>query len=139
VKTLLQFAGLLALSFAAGAQGADTPLASINLMSASEAALVHATWRYGDARVAATRFLAPGANGQPGTSPIDTQIIEPRAGRADFDDSAWPVITAESLSERRGAGRVSFNWYRLSLTLPDEINGVSVAGKTVWFDARLDD
>jgi gluconolactonase len=139
VKPLLQIAGLLALSFVADAQGADTPLARVNLMSSSEAGIVQATWRYGDARVAATRFLAPGANGQPGTSPIDTQIIEPRAGRADFDDSAWPVIAAESLSQRRGAGRVSFNWYRLSLTLPEEINGVSVTGKTVWFEARLDD
>jgi hypothetical protein len=95
VKTLLQFAGLFALSCVASAQSADTPLASVDLMSSREAALVQATWRYSDARVTATRFLAPGANGQPGTQAVDTQIVEPRAGRAEFDDSAWPAIAAE--------------------------------------------
>ena len=123
MKILLQFAGLVALSFAARVQAAGTPLASVDLMSAREAALVQATWRYSDARVTATRFLAPGANGQPGTQANDTQIVEPSAGRAEFDDSAWPVIATESLGERRGTGRVSFNWYRIELTVPERIGG----------------
>lgn len=115
------------------------PLASLDLMKTDDAAQVRATWRYSDARVVGATFLAPGANGQPGAAPIATQVIEPRAGRADFDDSAWPVIGAEALATRRGSGRVSFNWYRLSLTLPESIGGIAVDGKTVWFEARLDD
>jgi gluconolactonase len=139
VKNFLQIASLVGLSFASSAQGVDTPLASVDLMSSREAALVRATWRYSDAHLVATRFFAPGPDGQPGTRSLDSQIIEPRAGRAEFDDSAWPVIAAEALNERRGTGRVSFNWYRLSLTLPDAIGGVSVTGKTVSFETRIDD
>ena len=85
------------------------------------------------------RFLAAGANGQPGATPTDTQIIEPRAGGADFDDSSWPVIAADTLSTRRSTGRVSFNWYRLSFTLPESLGGAPVAGRTVSFEARVDD
>jgi gluconolactonase len=118
---------------------ADTPLASLDLTSPIDAAVVNATWRYGDARVVDTRFLAAGADGQPGATPVDTQIIEPRAGRAEFDDSAWPVIAADSLRARRGTGHVSFGWYRLALKLPETVSGVSVAGKTLSLEVRLDD
>jgi gluconolactonase len=134
------FACLLSSGFlwaAAGAQAA--PLASVDLTNPVEAAPLAATWRYSDARVVATRFFAPGADGQPSTTPDDTQRIEPAAGRAEYDDSSWPVIAADTLKQRRGSGRVSFGWYRLSFTLPESIAGVSTAGKTLWFEARLDD
>ena len=135
MKTLL-----IALTTLLAVQAAHAaPLATVDLMKSADAAQVHAAWRYSDAHVVPAHFLAAGTNGQPGTTPNDTQIIEPRAGRADFDDSAWPLIEAESLSTRRGTGRVSFNWYRLSLTLPESIGGVPVTGKTVWFEARIDD
>jgi gluconolactonase len=139
VKNSSLFALLATALIAARVPAADAPLASIDLMSASGAAKVGATWRYSDARVVAGEFRAPGADGQPSTIPLGTQLIEPRAGRADFDDSGWPIIGADTLATRRGTGRVSFNWYRLSLTLPESIDGVSVDGKTVWFEARLDD
>jgi hypothetical protein len=44
--------------------------------------------------------------------------IMPHAGEAGFDDSAWPVIDAKGLAARRGAGKVSFIWYRANLTIP---------------------
>lgn len=130
---------LTALALLAQGASASDALATVDLTNAADAVQVHATWRYSDAHVVATNFFAAGADGQPSSTPNETQAIEPRAGRADFDDSAWPVIGADTLKTRRGNGRVSFNWYRLSLTLPDAIGGVSVAGKTVWFEARLDD
>jgi gluconolactonase len=131
----------LIIAFAAMTQGAlaAETLATVDLTNVAEASKVQATWRYSDARVVATNFRVAGADGQPSSTPNETQVIEPRAGRADFDDSSWPVIGADTLKTRRGNGRVSFNWYRLSLTLPEAIDGVNVAGKTVWFEARLDD
>jgi gluconolactonase len=128
---------LLAVSFAASADAA--PLASIDLMDPARAALVGATWRYHDARLVATTFRAPGADGQPGERAIDTQIVEPPAGRSEFDDSSGPVIGAGELAVRRGTGRASFNWYRLALTLPASIDGTDVTGKSLWLDVRLDD
>jgi gluconolactonase len=121
------------------AMASDEATTTLDLMKSADATQVQAIWRYSDARVAAATFLAAGADGQPSATANETQIIEPRAGRAEFDDSTWPVIAPDTLKQRRGNGRVSFNWYRLSLTLPEAINGVSVAGKTVWFEARLDD
>jgi len=114
-------------------------LASVDLLSSSGVAQVEATWRYSDARVVPEKFRAADVNGQPTGAPIDTLNIEPRAGRAEFDDSSWPVVVAESLKQRRGTGRVSFNWYRIRLKLPEMLGSVPVAGKTVWFEARLDD
>lgn len=112
---------------------------TLDLTDTTQAAKVQAAWRYSDAHVVATNFFSAGTDGQPSAAPNQTQTIEPRAGRAEFDDSAWPVIAADTLKQRRGSGRVSFNWYRLSLTLPDTIDGVRVSGKTVWLEARLDD
>ncbi|MEO8018502.1 MAG: SMP-30/gluconolactonase/LRE family protein [Pseudomonadota bacterium] len=139
MKTLLHSTLALLSLLTLRAQAADDVLAGVNLMDVSEAAQVQAGWRYSDAQVVATRFLAVGADGQPSGTSNDTQTIEPRAGRAEFDDTGWAVISPDSLKQRRGNGRVSFNWYRLSLTLPESINGVDVSGKTVWFETRLDD
>ena len=131
------FSALVAALLAQSALAA--PAVTLDLTKPADAAQVGATWRYSDAHVVSTHFLAAGADGQPGAMPNDTQLIEPRAGRADFDDASWPVISADSLSLRRGSGRVSFNWYRLSLTLPESLGGAPVAGRTVWFEARVDD
>ena len=117
---------------------AESP-ARVDLMKTAEASKVAAAWRYSDAHVAPTPFRAPDANGQPTGASRETLAIEPRAGRAEFDDGAWPVIAPESLAQRRGSGRVSFNWYRLTFEIPATLDGETIAGKSIWFEARLDD
>jgi gluconolactonase len=129
---------LLALTTAPVSVAQASPI-TIDLTKADRASLVEATWRYSDARAVLAPFRAPGPDGQPGSELVTTQSIEPKAGRADFDDTGWPVIPAESLNKRRGTGHVSFAWYRLTFTLPEAIDGVSVAGRSIWFEARLDD
>lgn len=128
----------LALALVSSACVAQTSV-TIDLTRPDRAQLVDAIWRYSDAHAAPARFLEAGADGQPGSRPNVTQVIEPQAERADFDDSHWPVIAPDALKQRRGTGRLSFGWYRLTFTLPESIDGVSVAGKAVWFEARLDD
>src|SRR2546430_7638871 len=68
-----------------------------------------------------------------------TTLFRSHAGIADFDDSQWPTIAPTSLSERRGAGRVSFNWYRLTFRIPKQVGDFDTAGASVWFETRLDD
>jgi gluconolactonase len=141
--------GLLVTAAVAPRAGADTSVtheteaapaaATVDLASDAGAALVRAHWRYSDARLVDTAFRLPGADGQPTGSPVTTLEVEPQAGSAAFDDSAWTEIAPTSLGERRGAGRVSFNWYRLSLTVPDRIGTYDPAGSTVWFETRMDD
>jgi gluconolactonase len=119
-----------------------TPLGevvSVDLTTDAGAALMRAHWRYSDARLVAVPFRAPDANGQPLGAPLTALDVEPQAGATAFDDSSWTRIAPDSLSQRRGTGRVSFNWYRINLTVPDRIGTLDPTGATVWFETRLDD
>jgi len=65
--------------------------------------------------------------------------LTPDARAKDFDDSQWELIPADSLERRRGNGRLSFNWYRLNVTLPDKVADFDVRGSTVVFEIVVDD
>lgn len=68
-----------------------------------------------------------------------TYDYTPHAGAADFDDSKWEVISANSLDQRRGNGRLGFSWYRIKLTIPDRVGDFDPTGSTVVFETSLDD
>ena len=115
------------------------PLASIDLSTETGAALVNGQWRYSDVDLKRAEHRSPDAKGQPTGGVIPTWTLEPQAGLNGFDDSGWPVITPASLSQRRGNGRLSFNWYRIAVTVPERIGEVSVAGRTLVFETSIDD
>ena len=115
------------------------PDAVVDLATGEGAALVRGEWRYSDAQVVEADFRAPGSDNQPTGPPIKTKDVTPHAGGADFDDSAWPVIAPASLSDRRSTGRLSFNWYRIALTVPELVGGFATTGSTVVFETSLDD
>lgn len=117
----------------------QNPAAGVDLTTDLGANLMQATWRYRDARIVETSFPSPDADGQPTGAPSVTNDIDPHAGGVDFDDSAWLAVAPHSLSQRRGTGRVSFNWYRVNLTIPPRVDGFDPTGSTVWFETRLDD
>jgi gluconolactonase len=79
-------------------------------------------------------FVDVGPDLGPGTSPNRTYDIEPHAQGPGFDDSAWRVLAPPETMLRLGPGRVSFNWYRLSVTVPD-----TYAGMTAVFEIVVDD
>jgi gluconolactonase len=132
--------GLLAAWTAAPAALVERePAAVVDLATDAGTELMHATWRYSDARIVEVSFRAPDAHGQPTGAPLTTHDIVPHAGAAGFDDSAWPVIAPGSLAERRGSGRVSFNWYRVMLTIPQRLGDFDPEGSNVWLVTRVDD
>ena len=139
LPTLL--AALLALfALRAGADVHDGPAeASIDLMTAEGAALVKGAWRYSDTRIVESRFRAPDADGQPTGAPVATYDYTPHAGGADFDDSDWERIEPASLVQRRSTGRLSFNWYRIRVTVPERVGAVDTKGTTAVFETSLDD
>jgi gluconolactonase len=49
------------------------------------------------------------------------------------------VIQPESLTKRRGHGRLSFNWYRLQFVVPAQIGGLNAGSASLYFSTRLDD
>src|ERR1044071_3890494 len=134
---------------AAGAAGAReilggvpegaAPAATVDLATDEGLKAVGGVWRYSDTRIVETEFRAPCPDGQPTGAPVKTYDYQPRAGGADSGASRWATITPTALKERRGAGRLSFNWYRLRLTVPERVGGFETAGSTVVFETALDD
>jgi len=115
------------------------PDATIDLRTSAGVQLVKGQWRYSDVKIVDVDSRGPGADLKPSGAPIKTYDYIPHAGPADFDDSKWEAITPETLEARRAGGKVCFNWYRLSLTIPNQIAILPTAGTTVSFEIVIDD
>lgn len=108
-------------------------------MTSEGVALVQGEWRYSDTRIVEVGFRAPDAEGQPTGGPLLSYDHAPHAGWADYDDSSWEVLDPATVSQRRGTGRICFNWYRIAITIPERIGGVPALGTTVVFETSIDD
>jgi len=115
------------------------PESSIDLASMEGVRMVKGSWRYSDTKIVEVDFTGPGADGQPTGSPVKTYDYAPHAGGTEFDDSRWEEIEPTTLSKRRGAGRLSFNWYRIKLTIPERVGAFDPTGSTAVFETSLDD
>ncbi|HMD03260.1 MAG TPA: SMP-30/gluconolactonase/LRE family protein, partial [Candidatus Baltobacteraceae bacterium] len=149
MKAFVQFAGAAALAVAllpaaASAQAtpstpAVNPDSVVDLRTSAGIALVGGQWRYSDARVESAPFHLAGPDRKP-SGPADvTNALQPAAMTPDFDDSTWEKISPESLEDRRGPGKVSFNWYRLHFTVPKTLGGLDTTGDDVVFEIVMDD
>jgi gluconolactonase len=116
-----------------------SPAATIDLATREGTELVKSRWRYSDVKIVEVGFKAPGPDGQPTGGPLRTYDIAPHAGRADFDDSGWETLDPTTLVRRRSTGRVCFNWYRITVEIPDRIGEFAPAGYTVVFETSIDD
>ena len=108
--------------------------AVVDLQTPEGCALVGVTWRTAAARVEEIDFVAVADHLGPGDVPNRTYDGVPHAEPRDFDDSAWQVLEPEETMLRLGNGRVSFQWYRLSITVPERF-----AGRTLAFEIVIDD
>jgi gluconolactonase len=118
------------------------PDAIVDLQTEEGVALVGGTWRYSDARVEEVPFVEVGSAGDPlgpGVVPNRTYDVVPHAGAADFDDSGWPELAPGHTQRRLSQGRVCFNWYRITVTLPERLGDLDVTGTTVVFEVVVDD
>jgi gluconolactonase len=116
-----------------------TPAAMLDLGSLEGVHVVKGEWRYSDTKIVEADFRGPGADRQPTGAPVKTYDYAPHAGGADFDDSKWEVISPTTLDQRRGNGRLGFNWYRIKLTIPARIGDFDPTGSTAVFETSLDD
>jgi gluconolactonase len=115
------------------------PDAVIDLRTDAGLALVNGAWKYNDASIVPVDFRAPGPDLKPTGQPVRTVDILPKAGIADFDDSAWTIVSPTTLEGRRTNGRLSFNWYRMKLTIPNRIGEFDPTGSTAVFEIVVDD
>jgi gluconolactonase len=137
--TVLIFTLLFSLVIFASEVPNGKPEASLDLTTVDGAKTVQGIWKYSDTRIIETDFRAAGEDNQPTGNPVKTYDYTPHAGVSNFDDSNWEIIAPNDLNKRRGNGRISFNWYRINITIPAEINGFETNGSTVVFQTALDD
>jgi len=115
------------------------PDAIVDLQTLEGAALVGGEWRYSDARVRETSFVAVGPDLGPSGPANRTYEVVPHAQAADFDDTAWTALAPPDTQRRLSTGRVCFNWYRITVTLPERVGDLDVAEATVVFETVVDD
>ena len=118
------------------------PEAVVDLQTDEGAALVGAQWRYSDARVEEIDFVELGSAADPlgpGDRPNRTFDVVPHAEAADYDDSGWQALAPADTERRLANGRVCFNWYRLSVTIPSRVGDLDPTGCTVVFEVVIDD
>jgi hypothetical protein len=53
----------------------------------------------------------------------------------DYDDSKWEIC--DNVRKSRSSG-FTFAWWRINVQLPEEVNGVPVAGAQVFFETNVD-
>jgi gluconolactonase len=118
------------------------PDAVVDLQTDAGAALVGGEWRYSDARVEEIDFVELGSAEDPlgpGDKPNRTYDVLPHAEGVDFDDSDWRVLAPGDTQRRLSDGRVCFNWYRISVEIPERLGGLDPTGSTVVFEVVIDD
>jgi gluconolactonase len=126
-------------NWAAQAPPYGRPDATIDLRTREGVQAIRGEWRYNDVKIVEVDSKGPGPDLKPSGTPVMTYDYTPHAGTAGFDDSQWPVIDPATLDARRGNGKVSFNWYRIKVTLPENAGNLAVAGSTVSFEIVIDD
>jgi gluconolactonase len=120
------------------------PDAIVDLQTEAGAALVGAQWRYCDASVREIDFVGVGGHEAadplgPGDAPNRTYDVVPHAQGLDYDDSAWEALAPADTMRRLSQGRVCFNWYRTTVTVPRRVGDLDPTGATVVFEVAIDD
>jgi gluconolactonase len=110
------------------------PAHAVDLMTPEGSAAFGAQWKSMEAKIVEGPAIE---NAMPGYK--TSYDIQPHAGERGFDDSTWPVIGAKGLADRRGGGKVSFIWYRATLTIPAKIGDFDTSGATAVLTAYVDD
>jgi len=106
----------------------------VDLMTAEGSAAFGARWKTMEAKIVEVPAIK---NSMPGYE--KTYDISPHAGESGFDDSSWPPIEPKGLTDRRGGGKVSFIWYRATLTVPAKSGDFDVAGAKAVLAVNVDD
>ena len=100
------------------------PRIALDLNNAGDRQKVHAQWRRGPG-------LVPGQANEG----LTAQLLEVAARLPDFDDSTWEVC--HNIRESISVG-FTFAWYRIAVLLPEQLNGIALAGSRVLFETNVD-
>ena len=80
--------------------------------------------------------FAPGlVPGEPNEG-LTARLTGSPARLADYDDSGWEVC--ENVQIGRSSG-LTFGWYRITVTVPEHVQGADINGNWVFFETCIDD
>lgn len=117
------------------------PFAIADLRNPEGTKAVNANWKFSVAAVNKVSFKSPGSSA---TDPLPLYAT----GKTVTTDNIFPTVDgldkatwqdAGNLETRRGNGRLSFVWYRTTVTLPASIGGQPVDNAVVYFEITADD
>jgi len=140
--TLLTVAWTLAGTISSTAESVPRTVladAVVDLRTQEGVRLVNGQWRYSDTTIQEIKHKDAGADLKASGKTNLTFDFLPDARTPAFDDSKWESIPATSLEQRRGHGRLSFNWYRINLTVPEKVATFETSGSTIVFEIVVDD
>lgn len=100
------------------------PRVALDLNKDADRALVKAEWRIGYG-------LVPG---EPNEG-LTARLAASPARLKEYDDSGWPVCSNIRASVSSG---FTFVWYRITVELPYEVEGVDLAGMRLLFETNVD-
>ena len=115
---------------------------SLDLESRDDLKLLDAQWKFGSGWVP----------GEPNEGLLSQTLGSP-ARLAEYDDSNWEILsdieprsdgsteggsTDPGLRKGRSVG-LTFGWYRIRVTVPEQVRGKNVLGARVWFETNIDD
>ncbi len=100
------------------------PRVSLDLNKAEDRAKVKGQWRM------ATGLVPGEAN-----EGLVAQLAGSAARLPDYDDSGWQ--SWDNIRESLSTG-FTFAWYRISVEVPGDIDGVDVSGTRIWFETNVD-
>lgn len=100
------------------------PRVALDLNTAEDRQKVNGEWRV-------AMGLVPG---EPNEG-LAAQLLASPARTADYDDSAWDLCA--NIRESLSVG-FTFAWYRITVELPQQVNGMPVEGSRLWFETNVD-
>jgi hypothetical protein len=100
------------------------PRVALDLNKQADRDKVKGTWRH-------ALGLVPG---EPNQGLVAEREASP-ARLADYDDSGWEVCENVRALVSKG---FTFGWWRINLEIPEELDGMSLAGSTVVFETNVD-
>jgi len=100
------------------------PRIALDLNNEDDRRKVKGQWRVGPG-------LVPG---QPNEG-LAAQLQETPARLAEYDDSGWEICRNIRQSISKG---FTFAWYRMTVELPEQLNGISMRDYRVFFETNVD-
>ncbi|HEY7714417.1 MAG TPA: hypothetical protein VIE90_07910 [Candidatus Binatia bacterium] len=100
------------------------PRITLDLNSPEDCRKLKAQWRIGQG-------LVPG---EPNEG-LTAQLLNTPARLPDYDDSGWEPCANIRKSISKG---FTFAWYRITIQVPEKVNGIEIAGYRIWFETNVD-